>query len=185
MKKIFSILTVLLIIVGCSKPKPNFDSGFSISTYNCDMSGYKGLTSANHIFKGVTVKDVEKTIKEKGYGAFVLSRKGCDHCQIVMRYINEAAEELGVNVYYIDGESDVYPIVGTDDYELLDNLLKPIEEMLDGDYTLQTPHFFTIVNGEFVDSYIGVKFKDDLNPTDKEIENLINKYKKALEIFVQ
>ena len=186
MKKIISLLVVLLILCGCNqKPKPDFNSGFSIDTYRCDMSAYKGLTSVNHNYLGVTVADVKKTIDEKGYGAFVLSRKNCEHCQLLMQYLNKAAEELGVYVYYLDGKSDVYPIVNTPDYDLLDELLKPIEEELDGELALQTPHFFTIVNGEFIDSYVGVDAKDVDNPTDKEVEAIINKYKKSLEIFVE
>lgn len=184
-KKILILLSIFLL-VGCSPLKPNFDSDFKLDTYRCDMSGYKGLTSTNHQFLGVTVKDLEKTINEEGYGAFVLSRVGCDHCQLLMKYINEAAKELGVNVYYIDAESSLYPIVGTDDYDLLDRILKPIEEKTDdGEIELQTPHFFTVVNGEFGYSYIGISFKDNEHPTEKEEKDIINKYKKALEVFVK
>lgn len=187
MRKVILSLVILLVLSGCTnKVKPDFESGFSLETYRTDMSGYKGLTSVNHCFKGVTVSDLKRTLDEKGYGAFVLSRTGCDHCQLLMQYLNQAAEELEVSVYYIDAESSIYPIVDTPDYKVLDNCLKPIEEEDDtGEVVLQTPHFFTIVNGEFVDSYIGASFKDDLNPTKNEIKNMVNKYKKALEIFVE
>lgn len=187
MKKVFISLIILLLISGCSnKVKPDFDSGFSIDTYRADMSGYDGLTSVNHEFKGITVLDLKSTLDEKGYGVFVLSRTGCDHCQLCMKYINEAAKELGVYVYYIDAESSLYPILNTDNYDILDECLKPIEEADEtGEIVLQTPHFFTIINGEFVDSYVGASFKDDLNPTENEINTLIKKYKKAMEVFVE
>lgn len=185
MKKIISILFVLFLLCGCNDVKPDFNSGFSINTYRCDMSCYKGLSSIDHNFLGVRVSDVKKTIDEKGYGAFVLSRKNCEHCQVLMCYLNEAAKQLGVYVYYLDGKSDMYPIVNTPDYDVLDKLLKPIEEELDGELALQTPHFFTIVNGEFIDSFVGVSCKDLDNPTESEIKAIIKKYKKALEKFVQ
>lgn len=185
MKKLFTLLFVFLFLFGCSKKEiPDFESNFSIETYQCDMSGYKRLNSSDHMYVGTTVSELKKTIDEKGYGAFVLSRKGCPHCQIVMQYINQAAKDLGVNVYYIDAESSAYPIVGTDNYDVLDEILKPIEEELDGEIQLQTPHFFTVVNGKFVDSYIGVKFKNIDNPSEKEVSKLVNKYKDALKIFV-
>lgn len=187
MKKILVVILTLLILCGCSKEKevPDFSSGFEIETYRADMSGYNGLTSVNHQFLGTTVSQLKKTIDEKGYGAFVLSRTSCDHCQLCMKYINEAAKQLNVNVYYLNGESSIYPIVGTDDYDVLDFYTKSIQEKDEtGEVVLQTPHFFTVVNGKFIDSFVGVKFKDDLNPTDDEIDALIDKYKKALEVFV-
>lgn len=184
MKRIVLLLISILILCSCSTAKPDFDSGFSIETYRCDMSHYKGVNSINHAFKGTTVKQLEKTIMEKGYGAFVLSRETCDHCQILMQYINKAAMDLGVTVYYLDGESSTYPIVDTPDYDLLDSLMKPIEEADDeGNIELQTPHFFTVVDGKFVTSYVGAKFKND-EPTQKEANEMIDKYKKALQIFV-
>ena len=187
MKKILICLILFLILIGCSNKKeiPDFNSDFKIETYRADMSGYNGLTSVNHQFLGTTVSQLKKTIDEKGYGAFVLSRTTCDHCQLCMKYINQAAKELGVNVYYLNGESSIYPIVGTDDYDVLDFYTKSIQEKDEtGEVVLQTPHFFTVVNGKFVDSYVGVKFKDDLNPTQKEVDDLVDKYKKALEVFV-
>lgn len=184
MKKIFFSILVLFLLSGSCVLRPDFNMDFNLNTYTCDMSRYDGLHAVGHNFKGVTVKELEKTINEKGYGAFVLSRVGCSHCQIVMQYLNQAASELGVYVYYIDAESDKYPIVDTYNYELLDRILKPIEEVLDGEVCLQTPHFFTVIRGQFVDSYVGADFIDNDNPSDKEISNLINKYKKALEVFV-
>lgn len=184
-KKIVSILFILLMLCSCNTVKPDFNSGFSIETYKCDMSHYKGVNSVNHSFVGTTVKELNKTIIEKGYGAFVLSRESCEHCQMVMQLIDKAATDLGVTVYYIDGESDIYPIVNTPDYDLLDSLLKPIEEPDDeGEIYLQTPHFFTVVDGKFQESILGFDIKGD-EPTDKEKQNQMSKYKNALKIFVK
>lgn len=185
MKKILACLTILLLLSGSEFLKPDFNLDFHIETYKCDMSHYKGLPSIGHQFVGTTVSELKKTIYGKGYGAFVLSRKGCEHCQASMQYLNKAAFDLGLTIYYIDAESSAYPIVDTDDYDLLDRLLKPIEEKLDGEVTLQTPHFFTIIRGQFIDSFVGVDFKDTDNPTPNEIKQLTNKYKSALLRFVK
>ena len=171
MRKLLSCLLITVILFGCNqKPIPDFDSNFEIETYKCDMSHYDGLTSVNHNFVGTTVKELKKTIDEKGYGVFVLSRNTCAHCQVLMQYLNEVAEELNIKVYYIDAESNKYPIVDTDDYDLLYELLYPIlEKDDDGIKSLQTPHLFTIIDGEFVDSKVGVKVKGEA-PSEKEIE---------------
>lgn len=183
-KKIIVVISFLLIICSCAE-KPVDDPGFSIYTYRPDMSGYKGVNSVKHSFLGTTVSELEKTINEKQSGAFVLSRESCKHCQMVMQLIDEAANELGVQVYYINGESESYPIVDTPDYDLLDSLIKSIEEANDdGEITPQTPHFFTVINGKFKDSIIGFDIKGE-EPTQSEKETQMNKYKKALKVFAK
>ena len=183
MKKVITLILLLLIMSGSCVLRPDFNMEFTLDTYKADMSLYDGITSVGHNFKGTTVKELERTINEKGYGAFVLSRSGCDHCQFVMKYINEVAQELNVYIYYLDAESKVYPIVENEDYDLLDSILKPIEEELDGEICLQTPHFFTIIRGQFVDSFVGAGVDDTYSPSDTEIENLKNKFRNALKVF--
>ena len=97
-------------------------------------------------------------------------------------YMNEAANELDVYIYYIDAESNTYPILGTDDYDVLLEVMYPICEEIDGEVGLQTPHFFTIVNGEYVDSKIGDK-ANSVTPGDKESERIVSEYKKMMQKF--
>ena len=146
------------------------------------MSLYDGLSSTGHRFLGIRVSTLKEVIDNDLSGIFVLSRKGCSHCQILMRYMNEAAEDEGVYIYYIDAESSTYPILGTSDYDLLLELMYPICEEIDGEVGLQTPHFFTIVNGEFVDSKIGDK-ANSVTPGDKTSERIISEYKKMMHKF--
>lgn len=187
MKKILTILTCLLLLVGCSSSssvKPDFDSDFTIETYKVDMSGYENLKSTGHMFLGTTVSEMKRTIDEKGYGAFVLSRTGCSHCQIAMQYLNQAAEELGVYVYYIDAESDTYPILGTDNYDVLYNALYDVlAEDDEGNKELQTPHFFTIIDGEIVGSQIGTTWNGS-SYSESDANKLVETYKKLLTPFV-
>ncbi len=188
MKKILNILLCLLFLAGCTSQKdtvkPDFDSGFTIETYKADMSGYENLKSSGHMFLGTTVSELKRTIDEKGYGAFVLSRTGCSHCQIAMQYLNQAAQEVGVNVYYIDAESDTYPILGTDNYNTLyDILYDVLAEGDDGEKEMQTPHFFTVINGEIVASQIGTTWKGS-SYSDSDAEKLKDTYKKLLTPFV-
>ncbi len=187
MKKILTILACLLLLVGCSSTssaKPDFDSGFTIETYKADMSGYENLKSTGHMFLGTTVLELKRTIDEKGYGAFVLSRTSCSHCQIAMQYLNQAAEELGVYVYYIDAESDAYPILGTDNYDTLYNALYDVlAEDDEGNKELQTPHFFTIIDGEIVGSQIGTTWNGN-SYSESDANKLVETYKKLLTPFI-
>lgn len=184
MKKILLVLLLLIGLIGCKGKEENISVDFEnqVVTYKADMSLYDGLSSTGHRFLGIRVSTLKEVIDNDLSGIFVLSRKGCSHCQILMRYMNEAAEDEGVYIYYIDAESSTYPILGTSDYDLLLELMYPICEEIDGEVGLQTPHFFTIVNGEFVDSKIGDK-ANSVTPGDKTSERIISEYKKMMHKF--
>ncbi len=187
MKKILSVLMCLLFLVGCSEKevaKPDFNSDFTIETYKVDMSGYENLKSSGHMFLGTTVSELKRTIDEKGYGAFVLSRTSCSHCQIAMQYLNQAAEELGVYVYYIDAESETYPILNTENFNILyDILYDVLEKGEDGEKEMQTPHFFTVINGEIVGSLIGTTWNGS-SYSESDANKLVETYKSLLTPFV-
>lgn len=186
MKKLLSLLLVLLCLVGCSSkeyPSPDLSTEFTLETYMADMSGYEGLKSTGHMFKGTTVSELKRTVDEKGYGVFVLSRTSCSHCQLAMQYLNEVASELGVYVYYIDAESDTYPILGTDAYDNLYEVLEPVlEEDKDGTKSIQTPDVFTIVDGEITANQIGTTWTGS-NYTDEDVVKLEEVYRAMLKPF--
>ena len=187
MKKILSVLMCLLFLVGCSEKevaKPDFNSDFTIETYKVDMSGYENLKSSGHMFLGTTVSELKRTIDEKGYGAFILSRTSCSHCQIAMQYLNQAAEELGVYVYYIDAESETYPILNTENFNILyDILYDVLEKGDDGEKEMQTPHLFTIIDGEIVGSQIGTTWNGS-SYSECDTNKLVETYKSLLTPFV-
>lgn len=187
MKKILSVLMCLLFLVGCSEKevaKPDFNSDFTIETYKVDMSGYENLKSSGHMFLGTTVSELKRTIDEKGYGAFILSRTSCSHCQIAMQYLNQAAEELGVYVYYIDAESETYPILNTENFNILyDVLYDVLEKGDDGEKEMQTPHLFTIIDGEIVGSQIGTTWNGS-SYSESDTNKLVETYKSLLTPFV-
>lgn len=186
MKKILSILLVLLCLCGCSKEElasPDLSNEFVLETYMADMSGYQNLKSTGHMFKGTTVSELKRTVDEKGYGVFVLSRTSCSHCQLAMQYLNKAAEELGVYVYYIDAESITYPILGTDNYDTLYEILEPVlTEDEDGEKTIQTPDVFTIVDGVITANQIGTTWTGN-SYDEKDAEELVSVYKDMLKPF--
>ena len=182
MKKICIFLILLLAISGCKNKTPDFDSGFTIETYQCDMSAYDGMSSTNHHFLGTTVDELEKTLDEKGYGIFVLSYTTCPHCKVLMQYMEKAAEELDVYIYYLDAYSERYPIMGTDDFDKLFELIKPVCEEVDGELGMQTPTLFTIIDGEFISYKIGADY-EGTTPTEKEAEKITKEYLEIMKPF--
>lgn len=181
MKKIIIILITFLILTSCSN-RPDTSIPFELWTYDCDMSGYEGLNKNNHMFLGTTVKEFERTINEKGYGAFVLSRTGCNHCQMIMRYLNDVCEELDINIYYIDAMSDEYPILNTDNYQVLYDLLYTTLNTGSNGKEIQTPEVFTVVNGIITSYKVGTTWKgSDYNEND--INELKALYRKMLTPF--
>lgn len=185
MKKLLSLLLVLLCLTGCSKeyPSPDLSNDFQLETYMVDMSGYDNLKSSGHMFKGTTVSELKRTVDEKGYGVFVLSRTSCSHCQLAMQYLNAVAEELNVYVYYIDAESDTYPIIDTENYDILFNILEPVLDKDDnGDKVIQTPDVFTIVDGEISANQIGTTWTGS-SYSDQDVEKLEEVYRAMLKPF--
>lgn len=183
MKKFVLLLFVLLLVTGCNaRPKIDFNQNFSIETYKADMSGYDGLKSVGHRFLGTTVSQLKKTVDEKGYGIFVLSRTDCPHCQQLMKLMNQVAEEYDTYIYYINALSDKYPILDTDDYELLYDLMWDAMDKIDGVKQLQTPTLFTIIDGKVVSYKVGATWKG-LDYEQSDIDNILKIYREMMEPF--
>ena len=175
MKKLFIVLFILCFFLGACQKKPDLSKPFEIWTYDVDMSGYEGLDSKDHMFKGTTVSELERVMEEKGYGPFVLSATFCPHCQIAMRYLNEVAKDLDVYIYYLDGASKEYPIQGTNDYNILFDLLYTTLNVGEDGKEIQTPELFTIVDGIITKYQIGTTWQG-MEYDDKNIEDLKKVY---------
>ncbi|MDO4500239.1 MAG: lipoprotein [Erysipelotrichaceae bacterium] len=178
MKKIIYLLFILLLLSGCSKSLNKVD----IETYEVDMSAYAGISYNDHMFKGTTVKELEKVMNEKGSGVFILSRVNCDHCQMVMQYLNDVAKELDVTVYYIDAISKEYPILHTENYDILYNILYDYLNEGGEGKEIMTPHLITVVNGKIISSKIGTTWSGS-NYDENDVRELKNLYKKMLTQF--
>jgi len=180
-KKLLITLSVLLVLFGCSKK----DDGkryeqMNLDTYQCDMSLYENMSSTNHQFKGVSVAELKKVFDEKGNALFVFSYTDCPHCQQIIQYINEVAKDLNVTVYYLDAYSKQFPIVNTDNYQILFDLCEPILEKDSETHkkVLQTPMLFSVINGEHYDHMIGFDLSDP--PTETEINELKERIKEMI-----
>ena len=184
MKKILLIL--LLLLCSCtSVTKPEYP--YEVENTKVDMSEYSGVSSTNHNFRLIKVSELFKCIDEKSSGVFYLGRENCHCCQQIVRYLNEAAQELNVTVYYIDVFDEDEPLT---DQTRQDKLFEYLYDILgtneEGERVLLTPHVFSVVNGQFYGSQIcfdNLQFSDV--PTEKEIKKLKDVYKKIMKPFAQ
>ena len=190
MKKFLMAILCLLILFGCSKEKqivPDFSSGFELDTFDPNMTYYEGIGKGEHCFRQIRVSELFRTVDEKGYGVFVLGYVNCPWCQATMAHLNEVGLELGVEIYYIDAKSEEYPL-SKEDFANLKKYLEPIlMEDEEGVKSLYTPHVFSIIDGQFVNSQISITGNDNYdleNPSDEDVKWLKDIYREILKPFV-
>lgn len=191
MKKFLIFLVIILCLTGCKSEE--IKNNYDIVSYDVDMSGYDGVNSTMHAFKRVTVDQLFNCIDEKSSAVFYLGRTNCACCQTCVQYLNKAAMELNVTVYYIDVYDKDMPLVVSDGScpeckertELLRQYLYDILFVNDeGEKELQTPTVFSIVNGEIADHIICLgNYQWDNPPTEAQINKIINRYKQILKPF--
>ena len=180
LKKLLLCLLLACLMAGCGGEKP--DLSYEVESFAVDMSGYNGVKSVGHAFRGVSPAEVFRALEENGSAVFYLGYTGCHFCQKTVKVLNEAALELGVTVYYIDGYSTVYPLNDENHYD--QKLIEALNDYLrtdeNGEKALYTPHVFTIINGKIAESMISY---DDTGNEEKDLENLGKTYRKMLEPF--
>ena len=180
MKKIITVLSIVLILFSCASNKVEPVEDFYIEAKAVDMSIYNGVDAVKHCFKETSVSELTRVLEEKGSGVFYIGYKECPHCQILVQYLNEVAMDLGVTVYYIPGTDKTGNFIITG--KIYDELLKDLDPILDvnedGEKAIYTPHVFTIIKGEFKESKISGGAESS-----SEIKELKNEYRKILEPF--
>ena len=91
MKKITGLLLTLLLaisLLGCSKEEAQF---IEITSFDVDMSGYEGMPSTNHHFRGITPEEFMRVYEEDGSGIFYIGYKGVEK-QPAQQEINKACK---------------------------------------------------------------------------------------------
>lgn len=192
MKKIFVVISFLLLLVSCSN-KPNVNYDYEINCKNVDMSIYDDMSSTDHCFKLITASELYKCCVNKGSGIFYLGYGTCPFCNKAIKYLNEVGMEMGVTIYYIDAMNEDELIIGNNaNIKKLTSFLEPIlDKDEEGKKVLMTPHVFTVINGDFYGSYVSLPYKlngdldFDTPPTSKQVKKLKNIYRDLFEPFVQ
>ncbi len=153
MKRVLSLLLcfgLMMTMVGCSQETVNV---IDIESFAVDMSGYDGMDADDHNFRGITPEEFIRIYEEGGSGVFYIGYTGCSYCQSSVATYQEAAEETGTTIYYIDPYSEEYDFF--EYYDELIEILEPILRTSGGTPMIYTPHIFAMVNGSFGTSLIG------------------------------
>lgn len=181
-KKLVSIILILLLCCGCSKYNINYT--YDIKSIDVDMSKYEGVNSTNHMFRAITVDEFFNCVDNKSSGVFYLGRSNCACCQTCIQFLNKAALNLNVPIYYMDVYDERQPIMDEEIMNKLKLYLFDIMNEIDGKKELQTPTVFSVINGEIVDSIICLGdyvWEDEPNYFAKLL--LVNRYSSILKPF--
>ncbi len=185
MKKLLLCLVLIFGLFACGGHETAINE-ITIESYDVDMSGYKGVNSTNHNFKGISPDEVIRLIDEGGSAVIYMGYEGCHVCQEAVQYLNEVAQNLGVTVYYLDCNSPIYPVRD----EVFTNLVTALDSILEtndaGEKTIFTPHVFTIVNGELNKGHISVVSSwEEGNPSEESIKELEDIYADIMAPFAK
>ncbi|MEF9967783.1 MAG: glutaredoxin domain-containing protein [Longicatena sp.] len=190
MKKIITLVLTLLVLVGCSTGTPTDKTDkttekIDVSTLNildfnneqADMSGYELLTDTKHVYKQITMEDSIRLFTEKGSGVVYYGYLGCPFCQQAVPVLNNAARQMGVDIYYVD----VMSPEGTSD-EITAELIDHIKDYLveeEGEPVFYVPQVFVIKDGEIVGDHLSlvdsydISEGDDMNESQRtELRNI-------------
>ena len=185
MKKLLVVLaTLLVLLVGCGQDNKKPAEPVTISTietFPVDMSKYHNMSSTNHQFLGITPETFLDFLSNGGNGIVYVGYDSCPICNKAVPVINEVAQELGVKVFYIDCYHPVYPLM--DHFDEFVAATRPILEVKDGEPVVLTPHVMTVVNGEFVDSQIGIIDQLDPEASEQDHEKVKASYMDMMDYF--
>lgn len=175
MKKIFVILSILvMILTGCEETSSPSATDTVNGHHEVDLSAF-GVTSDRIV--GADGRMLLDAIDNRSSGVFLLSNSTCEYCLIAMPLITEVADELGVNVYYIDTESSTYPF-NAYAIDIIEALYDHLEVDDQGVKTIYTPHLFSIVSGKVSKSHIGLL--GHVYDSDRDDERLKDIYRDIL-----
>lgn len=169
-KKIILILTVILMLVGCTK-----SIDIELNAKKADMSEYVLLKDENHAFLKLTLKESLRLFSEDGTGMLYLGFVNCPWCNRAVPILNDAAKESEAAVYYVDMYGDD---VNKEDINIL---IVNISSLLGEDGSLSVPLVIAIKNGNIVGHQLalGPSYNDYTQDVNEE------QYNETKDIYLQ
>ena len=104
MKKLLLVLSILLLVLtGCgeSDSRPETIITPIEGAVSTDMSSYDNMDAHDHAFLEIKATDLLNLVNDGGSGIFFLGYPECYACNVLISIADEAAKEVGVNIYTI------------------------------------------------------------------------------------
>lgn len=155
MKKIIAILSVLLILSGCTSNTYGpitYENKVELVSSDVDMSAYPTMQTTGHAFKKVSMEEANRIYSEGGTAVIFYGYPTCGFCTKAVPVINESALEMNVTVYYVDVSKNDDKQAYADFQKLAENFLT-IE---DGQAELYVPNVFVVKNGVILDNQLAL-----------------------------
>lgn len=165
MKKIWmAAVCALMMLAGCTKqPEVQFKEydvpegdikTIELMNVAVDMSGYRGFTDKEHVYRRTTMKESFRLVDEQASGILYFGYDTCPYCLQVVPILNDLAKKYNQTVYYID----VYHTTDTISDADIDRYLTVYRDFLledEGEPVFYVPQVFVIVNGQIIDGHTG------------------------------
>ena len=178
------------LLSGCSAGSVSEVPEYSISYTEADMSGYRNMEGKDHMFREIRFETLIDLFRHQGSAVVWISRTNCPYCQNAVWILNDAAEDAGIPVYYINADSPMSQN-GTmeENQRLYEELCGYIQEALrtdeTGTLTMYVPLLMNIQSGILINYHVSLTDSFSLSDSDtlseKETEELYNIYRSVLE----
>ncbi|MDL2211602.1 hypothetical protein LJB88_01870 [Erysipelotrichaceae bacterium OttesenSCG-928-M19] len=170
MKKILSLILVLLLVVACASN----DSNTETDAASANNLGYETLTNQDHIIKEVSFDDLKKMNEAKESYYLMIGRPSCGPCVGSILDYSTVAKNNGIKeVYYFSFEEMAMQMNSNNGY--VDDNNKEAHDYLLSYYNFQdsTPTFYYVKEGKVA-----------LNSNDMNLDNY-NSWQEILNDFYQ
>ncbi len=151
-----------------------------------DLSDYACLKDYQQplaTYYNVTVRDVEKEMKEGSTFVLYTGFRDCPWCNVILPYLNDAAVERNVALLYLNTRSnpDWSSNLDIDDYDTFVSLFgDQLQTDSDGKKHLYVPHIFFVKDGKLVDDHSGTVPGQD-SPSDELTQEQKDELKSTLD----
>jgi glutaredoxin len=147
-------------------PNGNNAGAINLTTTEADMSGYQFLEDEDPAFEEITIEESCRLVEEQGTGVVLYSYTDCPYCNRAVPLLNQAAEEEGVTIFYVDVHNEEFEAKSEEEqteiinhlYTVMASALAQITDEDTGEtgVELQVPLVVSIKDGEIVDHHLGL-----------------------------
>lgn len=159
MKRVAMLILCAALLAGCGAAK---DAGDPLAgSPKSDMSGYSGLADYKGALRFVDadMEEIKSRIEDKQTFVVFFSFANCPYCNRVIPYVNDAADEAGRSIAYVDTRKDPSWKSNLDlaGYEIVEEYFGEYLDIDDdGKAHLYVPDLYFIKDGAVVGHHSGV-----------------------------